>query len=270
MSALDLLDDFGFEAAAIVLGPEGERARRGDVGRERRWRSVSKSVTGMACVLAAQEGLLSLDAPLEDHIEGVTLRHLLSHASGYRYGSKEIACAPEARRHYSNFAVDCAGEELARVAGCEFSQWVQERIAAPLQTSTLHWTEPPSVGAVGSLEDLARFAHELLAPTLLKPAWFSEMTSAQFPQLDGILPGLKMQRPNPFGLGVEIRGHKSPHWTGAHNDPATIGHYGMRGCVFWVDPAAQLALVVGTERDFGDAHRRVLPALSDAVLADYA
>ena len=33
MSALGLLDDFGFEAAAIVLGPEGERERRGDVER---------------------------------------------------------------------------------------------------------------------------------------------------------------------------------------------------------------------------------------------
>src|SRR5699024_5756743 len=36
---LDLLDEFGFEAAAIVLGPEGERERRGDVTRIRPWRS---------------------------------------------------------------------------------------------------------------------------------------------------------------------------------------------------------------------------------------
>ena len=46
MSALDLLDAFGFEAAAIVIGPEGVRARRGDLDRPRAWRSVTKTVTG--------------------------------------------------------------------------------------------------------------------------------------------------------------------------------------------------------------------------------
>ena len=74
---------------------------------------------------------------------------------------------------------------------------------------------------------------------------------------------------NPFGIGIEVRGTKSPHWTGTGNSPATVGHFGMRGTAFWVDPAADLALVVGTSHDFCDAHREVMPRLADAVLEEH-
>ena len=80
MSALEVLDDFGVEAAAIVLGPEGERARRGDVGRVRPWRSVTKPVTGLGAALALQDGHVDLEDPAGP--PGATLRHLLSHCSG--------------------------------------------------------------------------------------------------------------------------------------------------------------------------------------------
>ena len=60
MSALGLLDEFGFEAAAIVLGPEGERERRGDVERIRPWRSVTKTLTGLGAAIALHEGRVAL------------------------------------------------------------------------------------------------------------------------------------------------------------------------------------------------------------------
>src|SRR5699024_9903144 len=85
MSALHLLDDFGFEAAAIVLGPSGERERRGEVDRVRPWRSVTKALTGFGAAIAAQEGRVGLDDAAGP--PGSTLRHLLSHASGYFYES---------------------------------------------------------------------------------------------------------------------------------------------------------------------------------------
>ena len=109
----------------------------------------------------------------------------------------------------------------------------------------------------------------MLRPTLLEPEWHRQMTTPQLPELVGIMPGFGKQTPNPFGLGVEVRGTKSPHWTGAHNSEQTFGHFGMRGSAFWVDPVADLALVVGTSHDFCDAHRRVMPQLSDAVLAEH-
>ena len=265
---LDLLDEFGFEAAAIVLGPEGERERRGDVTRIRPWRSVTKTLTGYGAVLALQEG--RADLADEAGPPGATLRHLLSHASGYFYESESTLQAPGLRRHYSNYGIDEAARHLERALGRDYGDWIQDRIADPLGMDGLEWSGSASVGAHGALTDLALFAAELLRPTLLEPRWYAELTRIQFPELVGIMPGFGKQEPNPFGLGLEIRGSKSPHWTGRANSESTMGHFGMRGTAFWVDPVADLALVVGTSHDFCDAHREVMPRLADAVLEVHA
>jgi len=267
-SSLDVLDEFGFEAAAIVLGPEGERARRGDVGRIRPWRSVTKVLTGLGATIALQEGRVDLEDPAGP--PGSTLRHLLAHASGYFYESESTLQAPGLRRHYSNYGIDEAARHVERALGRDFGGWIQERVADPLGMRGLDWTGSPSVGAHGALTDLALLAAELLRPTLLEERWWAEMTGVQLPELVGIMPGFGKQTPNPFGLGIEVRGEKTPHWTGAGNSPATVGHFGMLGTAFWVDPVADLALVIGTSHDFCDAHRTVMPRLADAVLAEHA
>lgn len=268
LGALGVLDDFGFEAAAIVLGPEGVREARGDLERVRPWRSVTKSVTGFACALALQKGLMCLDDEVGP--PGSTLRHLLAHASGYFYESESTLQAPGLRRHYSNFGIDEAGRHLERATGRDLEDWVRDELAEPLGMTRLEWEGSASVGAAGPLADLALLAAELLRPTLLEPRWDAELTTPSFPELVGIMPGFGKQSPNPFGLGIEVRGHKSPHWTGSGNSPGTFGHFGMRGTAFWVDREADLALVVGTSHDFCDAHREVMPRLADAVLAAHS
>lgn len=262
--ALGVLDDFPFEAAAMVLGPEGVRAVRGDIDRERPWRSVTKPVTGLAAGIAIERGLIGLDDPAGP--PGSTLRHLLSHASGLFYGSDEVLMVPGRRRCYSNFGIDEAGRAVGEAVGEPFDVWVREQVLEPLGMHRVRWTGSPSVGAFGPLGDLALFAAEVLRPTLLGPQVLAEVTGVHFPDLVGIMPGFGKQVPNPFGLGFEVRGEKSPHWTGARNNPRTVGHFGMLGTAFWVDPAADIALVVGTDHVFCDAHRETLPRLSDAVL----
>ncbi len=84
-----------------------------------------------------------------------------------------------------------------------------------------------------------------------------------------MLPGYGAQDPNDWGLGFEIRGHKSPHWTGSANSPATFGHFGQSGTMLWIDPEARLGLVALADRDFGEWAAQGWPALSDAVLAEY-
>jgi CubicO group peptidase (beta-lactamase class C family) len=60
-----------------------------------RWASVTKLVTALAALIAAEEGVIDLDEPAGP--EGSTVRHLLAHASGLPFepagppGSREAA-----------------------------------------------------------------------------------------------------------------------------------------------------------------------------------
>jgi CubicO group peptidase (beta-lactamase class C family) len=126
----------------------------------------------------------------------------------------------------------------------------------------------PAAGGRSSAADLTRFAAELQAPTLIDPATLAEATTVAFPGLSGVLPGLGFQKTNDWGLGFELRDHKDPHWTGARNSPRTFGHFGRSGTFLWVDPAAGVATLALTDREFGDWSRHVWPEFSDAVLAE--
>jgi len=90
----------------------------------------------------------------------------------------------------------------------------------------------------------------------------------QFPGLSGVLPGFGRQDPNDWGLGLELRDGKSPHWTGSRNAPQTFGHFGRSGTFLWVDPVAGLALGCLTDLAFGEWAVEAWPALADAVLAE--
>ena len=91
-----------------------------------------------------------------------------------------------------------------------------------------------------------------------------------FPGLDGVLPGFGRQDPNDWGLGFEIRGTKSPHWTATANGAATFGHFGQSGTFLWIDPERDAGLVCLTDLDFGPWAKEAWPVLGDAVLAALA
>ncbi len=124
-------------------------------------------------------------------------------------------------------------------------------------------------GATSTVADLAAFAADLLRPSTVSAKMHAEATTVQFPGLNGVLPGYGVQRPNDWGLGFEIRDAKSPHWTGTRNSARTYGHFGQAGGFIWVDPELDLALVVLTDRDFGEWALPIWPALSDAVITQY-
>ena len=180
---------------------------------------------------------------------------------------------PGHRRVYSNYGFQVMAEALQDASGIEFGSYLQDAVFAPLAMSdTLleGGVKAAGYGAVSTVADLVRFAGDLLRPQLVATSTHAEATTVQFPGLDGVLPGFGVQRPNDWGLGVEIRDGKSPHWTGSKNSPATYGHFGQSGTCLWVDPAADLALVVLTDRDFGDWAREVWPEFSDTVIAEFA
>ena len=128
----------------------------------------------------------------------------------------------------------------------------------------------PAHGMRSTVADLLRFVEEVRAPTLIDASTRAEATTVQFPGLNGVVPGIGRQHPCDWGLGFELRDHKAPHWTGTTNSPETYGHFGGAGTFVWVDPAAAVAMVCLTDRDFGDWALAEWPPLSDAVLAEVA
>jgi CubicO group peptidase (beta-lactamase class C family) len=263
MDALRVIDSWGARtAAAGVVRAGGEVVAHGPRDTELRWASVTKLLTGLATLVAVEEGTVDLDEPAGP--EGSTLRHLLAHASGLPPEEGPPLMPPERRRIYSNYGIELAAAHVAERAGMEFRAYLQHAVAAPLGLAgALHGS--PAWGYRGPLDDLLALARELLAPTLLAPETLAEATSVQFAGLAGVLPSWGRMDPNDWGLAFELRDAKAPHWTGTLASPRTFGHFGAAGTFLWVDPDAGLALGVLTDREFGDWAKAAWPALSDAV-----
>lgn len=251
--------------ASAVVGPGGTRAAHGPQDRPFWLASVTKLLTSYAALIAIEEGTMDLDEPAGP--EGSTVRHLFAHTGGYGFDSKPMA-TPGRRRIYSNTGMDALGAHLADRAGMSIHDYLREGVFDPLGMTGIDFRSPSvAQGAWGTVGDLSLFARELLAPTLVDPSTLAVATQVQFPGLDGVLPGIGHQSPNDWGLGFEIRAHKSPHWTGLDNSPATFGHFGGGGTFLWIDPAVGHGLVALTDRGFGPWAMTAWPDLSDAVLA---
>lgn len=273
MSAAEVLrviDTWPVEtAAAAVVGPSGVMAGHGDLDKPFTLASVTKPLVARAAQIAIEEGAVELDTSAGP--PGSTIRHLLAHASGVSMRSAEVLARPGQRRIYSNYGFELLARAVEDAADIEFASYLTEAVFAPLQMtkSTLLGGAPAAgFGGVSTVGDLAAFARELLRPALVSQQLHDDAVTVQFPGIDGVLPGFGVQRPNDWGLGFELRNGKSPHWTGSANSARTFGHFGQSGTFLWVDPAADLALVVLTDRDFGDWTYPLWPAISDGVLRE--
>jgi CubicO group peptidase (beta-lactamase class C family) len=129
--------------------------------------SSSKQFTGFALALLASRGKLSLDDDVRKHIpelkdfgKKITVRHLLSHTTGYRefintliiegrqvlegdYIAPDEAIKvinrqptlqnePGAEFNYNNSAFSLASMVVARVTGRPFAEWMREEVFLPL------------------------------------------------------------------------------------------------------------------------------------------
>lgn len=272
MRSLNLVSDWPVDnAAAVVLPPGGgspgnESTSYGDLRREFPLASVTKLLSAYATLIACEEGAFELDDKAGP--EGSTVRHLLAHASGLDMTERKVRAPAGTRRIYSNAGIEVLAEFVTDRTDIAFADYVAEGLLEPLGMATTRFDGSPAAGAVSTAADMARFAAELLAPTLLDPATLASATRVAFEGLDGVLPGFGRQKPNDWGLGFEIRDHKTPHWTGANSSPRTFGHFGQSGTFLWVDPDAGAAAVALTDRDFGQWAAEVWPPFTDAVLAE--
>ena len=141
-----------------------ETGERVDAGTLFRAGSISKPLTAMAVMQLQQQGLIDIDKPLRDQLDGfhikrhprqdgvVTPRQLLSHHSGlpsdllkgmfsetsFRQIATELhdsylASTPGTRFNYSNLGYDLLGMLIEQHSGHTFNDYMTQRITGPLQ-----------------------------------------------------------------------------------------------------------------------------------------
>jgi CubicO group peptidase (beta-lactamase class C family) len=266
VNALRQIDGWPTENATAGVVRDGERWTHGPASRSFRWASVTKPVTALAALVAAEEGIVDLDEPAGP--QGSTLRHLLAHASGLPFEGDQPIGRPGQRRIYSNTGFELLASFVAERAEMAFDEYVQAAVLDPLEMRDTRLEGSPASGLEGPLEDLLAFAEELLDPRLVAAETLEEATSVAFPGLSGVLPDMGRYDPNDWGLGFELRDAKSPHWTGIENSGRTFGHFGGSGSFLWVDPEPAASLATLGDLDFGDWAKEAWPALSDAVVGE--
>ena len=246
MVSLRTIDDWEAPfAAAGVVRADGRVATHGRRDEAVRWASVTKLLTGLATLVAVEEGVVELDD---------RLRRLLSHAG-------------ERRRTYSNDGIEAAAALVAVGARMPFDEYFRDAVVVPLGLQGALQGSPASE-YVGPLDDLLALARECLAPTLVARETLDEATTVQFAGLAGVLPGWGRQEPNDWGLTFELKNGKSPHWMGSLTSPRSFGHFGQSGTFLWVDPELGAACGVLTTRDFGGWAKAEWPPFSDAVVRE--
>lgn len=270
--ALDLVRTWPVANVAAAVVVDGITVDvEGPVDRVFRLASISKPIAAWAMLVAVEEGIVALDDP----VGPATLRHLLAHAAGYGFDGPKPIVSPERKRIYSNTGIDVAAAHVASAAGMAFDIYLDEAVFAPLGMSDTALRGSPAHGVSSTVTDLSKFVREVTHPALISLETATTAVRPHFPALGGIVPGVGRFDTCPWGLGFEIRGDKSPHWTGTRNSAATFGHFGGSGTLMWLDPEPRPAvgLVALTDRRFDEWSTEALrlwPEISDAVIAEYA
>jgi CubicO group peptidase (beta-lactamase class C family) len=250
-------------SVGIAVVDAGGTAMHGEIDRVFPLASVTKLLVAYATLVAIEEGSVELDAPIE---LGTSLRHLLAHASGMAPDERRLMAPPETRRIYSNAGFEAVGEVLAAATGIDVRSYLEEAVLTPLGMVSTSLDGSPASGASSTAADLARFAAELMAPTLVADGTLDEATAVQLPGLDGVLPGFGRQTPNDWGLGFELHDAKHPHWTAPNGSARTFGHFGRSGTFLWIDPDAHVGCVYLGDAEFGPWAIDAWPVFNGAVL----
>jgi CubicO group peptidase (beta-lactamase class C family) len=267
VQALRQIDGWPVEfAAAGVVDPVGEVSTHGDAARAVRLASVSKPVTALAVVIAAEEGVVDLDEPAGP--PGATVRHLLAHTSGLPFEGTEPIARPEHRRIYSNEGFRVLAAHLEAGAEMPFAEYVRRAVCEPLGIG-IDPSGDPGSGMHASLDDVLALGRELLSPRLIADETRDELISVQFPGLSGVLPDYGRFDPLDWGLGVQLN-TRPPTWMGTRTSARTFGHFGGTGTFLWVDPETRVVCAALTTREFDEWAKQAWPRLSDAVLDELA
>lgn len=252
------------DVSIVVIAPHFTETF-GDTSRRQRIASVSKPLCAYAALIAAEEGSISLDDAVGQ--TGCTVRHLLAHTGGYPFEGSQPVGRPGVKRIYSNSGFEMLAQHIEHSTAMPFAEYFFEAVCGPLGMHNTALDGSPAKDVWSTIDDLTAFLGELRAPTLIARDTYLEAVMPVFENVSGIVPGVGSFDPCPWGLGFEIRGQKSPHWTGTHNSAATFGHFGGIGTFLWVDPVADVACAMLAEKEFDEWGLNYWPAFNDEVLA---
>ncbi len=119
----------------------------------------------------------------------------------------------------------------------------------PFNSHYYHLLGLPWAGLITNAEGALKLARAFAgAPRdFLSDALRHEATQNQTDDLAGGYGGRFDYLRAPWGLGVDLRGDKKPHWTPSNASPRTFGHAGASGCVAWHDPEKNVSwAILGT------------------------
>jgi CubicO group peptidase (beta-lactamase class C family) len=74
------------------------------------------------------------------------------------------------------------------------------------------------------------------------------MLETQFGELPGGVEAVTLWDACPWGLGLDVRGTREPHWTGDSLTPTANTHFGSSGTLAWIDRVRGIGLVVLASR----------------------
>lgn len=254
-------------AALAVTTPDRTIGRAGNTARVSNIASISKVVAALTALVAVEEGTIGLDDPAGPL--GSTVRHLLAHASGLAFDEHTASSPVGHRRIYSNAGVEQLATYLEAKASMSFADYQHEAVIGPLAMTSTYLDGSPAHGVHSNVEDLSALARELMRPTLIDESTLAEAITPQFPELSGVIPGFGSHDPNLWGLGVEVRGAKSPHWTAPGNSAQTFGHFGGTGTYLWVDPVLGLGAVAISGTQYGPWANEAWPVTNQAIIDRY-
>ena len=164
-----------------------------------RWASVTKPVTALATLVAAEEGIIDLDEPAGP--PGSTVRHLLAHAAGLPFEGRTPISPPGQAAELLEHRLRHACRVVGEAAEMPFAEYLRPRCSGRWRCRrSCAARRPPSCTAASTT--CVRFAAELQRPRLIAPETLAEATSVQFPGLVGVLPDIGRMDPNDWGLGV--------------------------------------------------------------------
>jgi CubicO group peptidase (beta-lactamase class C family) len=195
-----------------------------------------------------------------------------------------LQVAPGTEVRYSNVGFGLIARLVERLTGGEFWAEADRRIIEPLGARDIVARPGPAIseriatvgdalgegteteaynsqywrnlaipwgGLYGSARDLVAFASAFLPgrESVLSPATTRAMITDQANGLPGGVGALRLRWPRAYwGLGWEVRGDKTKHWTGDLASPATFCHFGAAGTLLWADPERDLVVALFANR----------------------